>query len=159
MTFTLGVSGTQNGSTVEQRWLFAKLLWEAEPSQLRHGDCIGVDKEMHDIYTAIMLHGGVFLHPASGVGHKRAHVKRGVVEVAREFPPLIRNTHIVDNSDFMAFFPQNEKGEILRSGTWATIRYARDAQTDHLIIRPSGRIDPPRSNGLAYHYWQKIDIY
>ena len=39
-------------------------------------------------------------------------------------PYLERNRNIVDNTTMLVAFPNNNK-ELLKSGTWSTIRYAK----------------------------------
>jgi hypothetical protein len=52
-------------------------------------------------------------------------------------PPLVRNKIIVDRSELLIATPFHEK-EILRSGTWMTIRYARSKVIPVLFIWPEG---------------------
>jgi len=51
--------------------------------------------------------------------------------------PLARNRDIVNMSDILIAAP-GEKAEVLRSGTWATIRYARKMSRKLLVIYPKG---------------------
>jgi hypothetical protein len=48
-----------------------------------------------------------------------------------------RDHDIVDETDMMISFPPTNK-EILRSGTWTTIRYARKKKKKLYIIYPDG---------------------
>lgn len=48
--------------------------------------------------------------------------------------PLIRNKKIVDNCDILIALPIDKDVEELRSGTWATIRYARKLNKKIIII-------------------------
>jgi len=52
-------------------------------------------------------------------------------------PPLVRNRDIVDATDMLIAAPATRK-EVLRSGTWATIRYAKKMKKWIYIIYPSG---------------------
>lgn len=72
---------------------------------LHHGGAIGADTEAVDLAVTLSY------TPVE-------HLPHG--------DPLQRNHVIVENSDILIAAPQ-EDGEILRSGTWATVRYARKA--------------------------------
>lgn len=50
-------------------------------------------------------------------------------------PPLKRNYDIVDACDILLAAPRTLTEE-LRSGTWATIRYARKTGKKYLILAP-----------------------
>ena len=54
-------------------------------------------------------------------------------------PPLDRNHDIVERCDLLIATPHTVE-EQLRSGTWATIRYARKVHRPHYIIRPCGQL-------------------
>lgn len=106
-------------------WLHSYLL----AGEAHHGDCIGADAEFHRL--AIRRGLEVIKHPASGIGNQRAYCLEGIELKAK--PPLIRNHDIVDSVDVMIAAP-GEDHEILRSGTWATIRYARKSKHIKLHI-------------------------
>jgi predicted Rossmann fold nucleotide-binding protein DprA/Smf involved in DNA uptake len=55
-------------------------------------------------------------------------------------PYLERNHAIVNESDFLIAAPDGP--ETLRSGTWATVRYARKVGKRVLVIMPNGEILP-----------------
>jgi hypothetical protein len=79
----------------------------------------------------------IVIYPASGVGDKRAHNKPDLIWPAK--PPLERNHDIVDQADVMIATPRTMQEE-QRSGTWATIRYARKKGRELHIIWPDGTI-------------------
>lgn len=103
---------------------------------LRHGDCIYADEQCH--HVAIELGIPVETHPCT-ITNKRAFCKTGVVREHDPLPPLERNHVMVDNSECLIATPRTREEEI-RSGTWATIRYARKLQRKILIIWPDGKI-------------------
>ena len=59
-----------------------------------------------------------------------------VVHTPKDY--LERNHDIVDETDMLIATPGEEQ-EVQRSGTWATIRYARKQKRTILTIYPSGR--------------------
>ncbi len=121
----IGITATAAGLSEDQikdfvRWLIAHLY----VTELHHGDCVGGDSEVDNaarrVYPDLKIH----IHPCTLEG-KRAHCEqRGFSIVHSVKPPLVRNHDIVDASDILLAFPKSHEEE-LRSGTWATIRYAR----------------------------------
>ena len=59
------------------------------------------------------------------------------VKILDPRPYLARNRDIVDASDLMLACPA-EQQEVLRSGTWATIRYALKRDKHLIVIHPNG---------------------
>ncbi len=127
-----GFTGTQRGMTEKQKETFAKLMERVD--ELHHGDCIGADSDAHKI--AKELGKRVHIYPPSNP-NKRAFNDGDLVNAEKEY--LDRNHDIVDSSDFLIAAPKGNKEE-LRSGTWATIRYARKRNKKVVIILPSGNI-------------------
>ena len=54
-----------------------------------------------------------------------------------ELPPLVRNHKIVGAVHLLIATPKTDKEE-LRSGTWATIRYAKKVRLSTCIVYPDG---------------------
>ena len=133
---TVGFTGTRQGMTAAQRITVKEILMKEQPSMARHGDCIGADAEFHKICLDIFVR--VLLHPCNLVA-QRAFCKGALTEYPTK-PPLDRNRDIVNNSDFMIATP-GEYNEVLRSGTWATIRYANSARKRLYLITPDGKIE------------------
>lgn len=120
---SVGTTGTQRGGTVEQLVSARMILQRAFAAgyhKLRHGDCIGWDEEIHAI--ALEIGFDVIIHPPDN-DSKRAFCT-GAKLVLPPKPYLERNHDIVDASVALIAGP-GERLEQLRSGTWATIRYAR----------------------------------
>lgn len=137
----VGFSGTQDGMTDLQNTkitIGARLLFNAHDSVVaHHGDCIGADAQFHEIMLKVAREfPGKRLrligHPCN-IEHKRAHCIFDWVNPVK--PPLERNHDIVDVSKFMLFTPK-EMHEVLRSGTWATIRYCRKRGGPYQIFYP-----------------------
>ena len=85
-----------------------------------HGDCVGADATAHEI--ARDLGWKIHSHPCN-LGKYRANCECDVLDLIK--PPLVRNAVIVDMCDILIACPK-ENLEQRRSGTWATIRYARN---------------------------------
>lgn len=85
-----------------------------------HGDCVGADAFAHELAKALDYF--IIVHPPENP-RKRAFCEGNSLLAAK--PYLERNRDIVDDSYFMIAMPKNIHIEELRSGTWATVRYAR----------------------------------
>lgn len=136
----VGFTGTQQGMTDAQKAQVDLLLAELghDAVELHHGDCVGADEEAHDLADNHAF--DIVIHPPDS-DSKRAFCTGG--EIREPKPYLQRNRNIVDETTVLIACPNG--GERMRSGTWATIRYARtkiytgEQQLIH-IITPSGEI-------------------
>jgi hypothetical protein len=101
---------------------------------LHHGDCINADAVAATIARSL----GYWIH-----GHPPTNPKaRAWFEndrTAEPLPYLRRNRAIVAASQILVAMPDSYE-EKLRDGTWATVRYARQAKIPILLILPDGRI-------------------
>ena len=132
----VGFTGTRRGMTDDQITTLKILIDFLKPTEFRHGDCVGADAEAH---ICIRVMNGrqtrSIAHPP--VDEKfRAFTDSDVI--LRPFPYIERNHHIVDMSDLMLACPQTFEEE-QRSGTWATVRYARKEECPVYVIQPDGR--------------------
>lgn len=134
MSTHVGFTGTQRGMTTQQIDMVQRLLEETRPKWAHHGDCIGADAQFDSLAknAGVLVHG----HPCT-ITSKRAWCWFDLEEEPAE--ALRRNKSIVAFSDFMIAAP-GEFEEVLRSGTWATIRYARKSMTDLYIVYPDGEL-------------------
>lgn len=133
-------TGTQKKLTPKQLEDLESRLDSLKPSALIHGGCIGGD----DAADLIAVKLGIYrvIYPCD------IRSKSIPVEVLRArgrctinlppYKPLDRNRIMVSVADFLIAYTRQEQ-EYLRSGTWATIRYARKAKLPHWVIGPSGR--------------------
>ena len=131
----IGFAGTQKGMSNNQKEQVWKLLTHIRIHIAHHGDCIGADAQFHKMLQELKI--PIVIHPASGVGEKRAFCA-GFDYIKPEKSPLTRNKDIVDVSHVMIAAPKGEKEQI-RSGTWATIRYALKMKKPIYIIYPNGK--------------------
>jgi hypothetical protein len=122
--------------TKEQHAAVIEILRLERPSLVRHGDAIGADSDFHKIAQNLGI--PIVIHPSTLI-EQRAFSKGAIKEFA-PLPPLERNRIIVDSSDFIIAAP-GETHEVLRSGTWATIRYAKRRGKKLYIIYPNGSYD------------------
>lgn len=130
----VGFTGTQRGMTLEQWSSLWGLLVVRAPGEFHEGDCIGADNQAAQ---------GARLAGFRIIGHPPAvSAKRALFPSDEERAPapyLVRNHNIVDACQEMLATP-GEFEEQLRSGTWATIRYARRIGRKMTIVFPDGRL-------------------
>jgi len=137
----IGFTGTQKGMTDFQKKEVATILLFHKPFFIRgdksknfqahHGDCIGADAEFEKLAKEYGFK--TYAHPALDTGSKRAYCKSDVILPAK--PALERNKDIVNKVNIMIATPK-ENHEVLRSGTWATIRYAKKSGNIIHVIYP-----------------------
>ncbi|MCK5600711.1 hypothetical protein KAR91_02510 [Candidatus Pacearchaeota archaeon] len=119
----VGFTGTRSGMSRHQFREFRKklkVLQRDGVTELHHGDCLGADVQAHRL--ALSLGIKVVIHPPTN-STNRAYC-RGAKKVLEDKEYLERNHDIVDACDvlFVAPFTNTEQ---MRSGTWATFRYAK----------------------------------
>lgn len=148
----IGFTGTQVGMTTAQRYRVSSLLAFHTPGEVHHGDCVGADADFDALcHTVSKIQYGDFvihLHPWNGPDSKRAHCERhtpgqGLARhttiLHHPAPPLDRNRVIVNAVQGMIATPKESLEEI-RSGTWATIRYALQTRRWLWVIYPTGAV-------------------
>lgn len=133
----IGITGTEYGCNPHQLDELSRILakYSLVPHIiLHHGDCIGVDAEADNIAYNLAIFR--IIHPPTDP-KKRAYCgcNQGY-QLLTPKPYLIRNHAIVSCSSLIIAVP-HEDTEIVRSGTWATVRYARATKKDIIIIYPS----------------------
>lgn len=152
----IGFTGTQKGMTDFQKSSLIELFELKKPTEFIHGDCIGSDKEANDIAVdwgikIFTIFPSTIIKKRSlcfGLGNyiPNAYTEfnyRGKIVQVKWMPkdePLKRNKLIVDYCQHLIACPK-EHTHTLRSGTWATIRYAWKCKKDITIIPPIIRED------------------
>lgn len=131
----LGFTGTRAGMTAAQEKVLVKVLARLKPSEVHHGDCIGADLEFHLRAASLVPQPLIILHPPEN-GKQRSFCTADVV--CEPLPYLQRNREIVQATNMLLATPGSER-EVMRAGTWATIRYAREARKPSIVIYPSGK--------------------
>ena len=126
----MGFTGTRKGMTNAQKLQVTE--WLLGQAELHHGDCIGADEQAHRIAYRNLI---ITIHPPSD--EKQRAFCTGADIVREPAPYLARNHSIVDETDILVAAPDSP--EKLRSGTWATIRYARKMGKPLFIVMPDGK--------------------
>jgi len=141
----IGFTGTQKGMTENQKIGFSYLIKYLNIKEFAHGDCIGADANAHDLVFQYftdclkqdLFRGKIVIHPPINPT-KRAFCKSR--EIRECLPYIDRNHNIVDECKILIGTPKGYEEE-LRSGTWATLRYAKRISRSNYIIYPDGSID------------------
>lgn len=128
----VGFTGTRGGMTAVQKQEFKATILQLNLDEFHHGDCVGADEDAH--YLVIENFDCQMVgHPPTNTMYQ-AHCS-----FDRQLPPmeyLARNRGIVNTTDILIACPK-EEAEILRSGTWSTVRYARKQKKQVIIIPPT----------------------
>ena len=140
MTLTVGFTGTQKGMTANQKFTVYTILQSYAALDhgtmvFRHGDCIGADAEADKFAHALGYY--VITHPPVNESKRACCPDAWYEEPAKEY--LERNKDIVHAASVMIATP-GEREEVLRSGTWSTVRYAKKNWTTVLIVYPEGDV-------------------
>jgi len=135
----LGFSGTRDGLNPTQLFNLDYEIERARASLFLHGGAEGAD-EHADQYASHHLI-AVEVYPCTST---RYHYWAGLDdEIVRAVhtprPPLVRNKIIAQRCARLIATPSTNE-ETLRSGTWATIRYAKREFKRVTIIFPDGRV-------------------
>ncbi len=128
----IGFTGTQKGMTDYQKnelRISLSTITVLNRGEFHHGDCIGADEEAYGI--AIQYGFFIVVHPPINES-KRAFTSCDVMLPAKDY--IARNHDIVDDTDILYACPDGP--EKLRSGTWATIRYALKQKKKVVIFHP-----------------------
>lgn len=124
--------------TDEQKLGVRNLLEDLHPDSVVFGDGDGADAEFFEMVREVLPDAIIVARPghnARGNSPTRAHMPAD--KVMDSEPYLVRDKKIVKDADVMIATPHSYV-EIVRSGTWATVRYARKAGKPIYLILPDG---------------------
>jgi hypothetical protein len=134
----VGFTGTREGMTEAQKAKVRELVIASCTSEVHHGGCIGADVDFdficHNIPGRAIK---VVVHPSSLKSYHGTVLQP--CELRADYPPLERNRHIVSESGILVATPKGVQEQI-RSGTWTTVRYARNQGRTVLIVFPDGQL-------------------
>lgn len=132
----IGFTGTRRGCTKAQLAALLDYLASKKITEFHHGRCIGSDTDAHHLVRSVHPNARIVLHPSSN--------PRWQSDVTGELmlppkPPLDRNKTIVRSTWVLVACPAGMEEE-LRSGTWATVRFARSKKRPITYVWPDGTI-------------------
>lgn len=137
----IGFTGNQDGQTSAQKQSVRALLRKLQGTHFHHGDCVGSDAHAHEI--ALALNYAVIIHPPIDP-RKRAYCK-GATAIREEKPYLKRNIDIVKECSVLVATPRSYQ-EVIRSGTWSTVRRAVDLERKVYVVFRDGRVTERTEN-------------
>lgn len=125
----IGFTGTRRGMSAYQEAELKRLLQSLAWTEFHHGMCLGADEQASFIALNMTIahERDIIAHPCT-----LSHAQSTVAFYNHSMPvlpSLERNDHIVEACDILIAAPLGE--ETQRSGTWYTVRRAREA---HKII-------------------------
>lgn len=138
MTVHIGFTGTQSGMTLNQQGTVYVLILDLGVTDLAHGDCLGADNEADMIARELDIRRHIHI-PTNNSRRAFCIAREGLDIVYPPKPYLERNRDIVDSTCALIAAPK-EMAETVRSGTWATIRYARKQGKPVWIVWPDGTV-------------------
>ena len=98
-----------------------------------HGDCVGADACFDVICEQLCI--PRMCYPCIISGMRAGTSAKQLLEPQH---PLVRNRMIAAECSILIACPK-ESDEVVRSGTWSTVRYARQAKKPVVIVRPDGK--------------------
>lgn len=126
----IGITGTRLGGSPMQLDIVRRLL-EGKTGILHHGDCVGIDQEIHSLVRTLYKDKWrIVIHPPVK-NEFRAFCLGDVVLEPK--PYLDRNKAIVDPSNVFLAFPKDRSGS---GGTWSTINYFRKVLARDITQKP-----------------------
>lgn len=139
----IAFTGTQKGMSREQMVFVARLLGRLihdvaarDILHCHHGCCVGADAEFHEILLRLRkvmpLTDGLIVIHAHPPSDKKKMARIEGADVWYEAKPYLeRNRDMVNAAELLIAMPKGP--ETLRSGTWATIRYAVKTKKRYVI--------------------------
>ncbi len=135
----IGFIGSRYGMTLEQKKVVLDLLTRFEAKEVHHGDCVGADRQFHDM--VIELDMTIVVHPPSNQ-RLRAYCigdsDRVRVLPQRAYPE--RNLDFVEESDIL-IATSKSSAWIPRSRTWYTIGVATMRGKVVHVVYPNGEVE------------------
>lgn len=140
----IGFTGSREGGTPLTFGVFNSLLLDqfADAVEFHHGCCVGWDEQACLLVGYCVRRNPVFLrigHPGDSPLLISDLAKANSEVVLPSKKNLSRNRDIVNACDWLIACPRTQAEE-QRSGTWATIRYARKTGRRITIINPDGTL-------------------
>ena len=133
---SIGITASREGISAQALETFESILQEfPELEELHHGDCVGGDEQIHMMMQNIAPEVQLIVHPPIKGDHRANCEGAHVVLPKKDY--MVRNHDIVMASEAVIGFP-NGNNEIMRSGTWATLRIARRKNKKIIVVYPDG---------------------
>lgn len=136
----IGFTGTRRGMSASQEKVlydtFETLLF-GEYNEFHHGDAVGADATAHLLVWTFFKGVVIVIHPPIKTYYRAWCPNWSFMHKSKDY--IVRDHDIVNSTDILIATPETEY-EVQRSGTWATVRYAKKKEKPIVIIYPSGII-------------------
>lgn len=137
MNNTIGFTGSRRGLSASQTRELEKMLIDTKATHFAHGCCIGSDVGFHWLVRNVKHDAKIKGYRATTVSQQDTLVVANCDELFEHIlPPLQRNRHLIHGVAELWAAPSGP--EVLRSGTWATIRHAK-GRIPIVIVYPNGK--------------------
>jgi hypothetical protein len=140
----VGFTGTREGMTLNQRSQFWSWLSKQGATSFRQGCCIGADSQAAYVASKVVPRPTIVGHLSNLQAQTCPRAVGLCDDTVPPEPPLVRNHDIVDACDVLAACPRGP--EERRSGTWATVRFARTIGRRVVIFWPDGTVTEEQNN-------------
>lgn len=127
----MGMKPAQLASVIE---LLRQNYWVG--NEFHHGDCIGADVQAASEADKKGYRIGV--HPPLSNKYRGFYHHYDFTYPPAEY--LVRDRRIVQETEALIAAPHTAY-EIVRSGTWTTVRYARELNRMIYVVKPDGAIE------------------
>ena len=135
----LGFTGTRRGMNDLQKLTVENILMILKPDRVNHGMCIGADKDFDVISSELRIPRRGWPGTDIGGGCNTRAQCSGMEEIMGERYYTVRDRLIVAHSSILIATPKTYSPEP-RSGTWVTIKIARELGITRYIVFPDGTI-------------------
>lgn len=133
----IGFTGTRLGMTIAQHAALVKIMLSYHKMsgtfKWHHGVCVGADEQCHNLATIFDFY--IQGHPPLDERYQATLHGFDIMSIPKDY--IVRNHEIVDACSILIATPKEMK-EVIRSGTWATIRYAKGTGVKVVRIDPFG---------------------
>jgi hypothetical protein len=136
----IGFTGTRSGMTAKQYNVVQRLIGDLKPDMVIHGDCYGADTDFHKIVresTSYLSNKRITVKIYPSNLNSRANNDGDIIMPPDD--PIVRDREIVKDSSKLIATPKSFN-EVIRSGTWTTVRYAKKLGKVVYIVQPDGNI-------------------
>jgi len=136
-SLTIAISGTRKGMTPAQRVqiekIFTRLRKKYGQITLLHGDCFGVDEQIHNLARKFFF--TVHIYPPMNP-KQRAYCHGDLLEPTQTYS--VRNHNMIRNCDYLIAVPAGKVEQVRGSGTWMMVRFAKRSMRPYTVVFPDG---------------------
>jgi hypothetical protein len=142
----LGFTGSEGGMSTAQLHTLKQFVFDEidDIDEFHHGCCVGADTQalllIHGVFDSFMDRDSIatvlHYHPPADMS-RASDLREFPGTWHRPRPYLDRNHDIVDACDVLIAAPKTDEEQV-RSGTWATVRYARKSGVEVRQLRRMG---------------------